>query len=319
MLSEFNSFFWTVYERKFERFKYARIARSDLRLNPACFFIFSRIQSLANFRTRIADLARQKRLARYFRSKRTINRILRYLSVRHVLRHGRDLFQTRQDRKARPINLHLLYFVHSPATALYVQFIIYLAFNRGSLEHVTTDQIQASLGIDRTVANGLAAWLRANVSRISKRTLRGLVFRSTRPCLRQYVRGAGAGDSASAGGRSYFVPPPDLSLLKRDLSSLFLTGTDPPGPGQNQNAEENGFAQPVSRIMPLALSAVLGMRDHGSAVSPGQRENAKAMPKREQLARLKELSREKIESMSNRELLLMFLPDEQKKFFFVPA
>jgi len=174
--------------RQATRDRYYAVARSALSLPGSHWYLYSLIAVLANFTTRIADLAYRSRVLRSWRSKRQINRILGDLVQRgYICQHGRKLYsltgrtQRRDNARLRPINAHILLAASDESTGLYARFLVSLAWNRLPWCRWTWRTVQKTLKIDTGTAQQLYQAFQAIRDETTRKTLRKVVFWSVRP------------------------------------------------------------------------------------------------------------------------------------------
>lgn len=305
--ADLDQFFDLVLSRKFSRERYARIRRQDLLLNPFSFFMFCRFAFLANYRTRVANIAREKRQARAYRSKRTVNRTVSALAA-----SGRIRALTRGTcfvaRMGRPINVHVLHLAMDPLHALCVQFLLFLAFWRGDLTEVRTSSIQAALGVDRGLALHLGRWLRSRQSSLVRRKIRNAVFYCKTPYMgckswRHYCR--------TRGRRFGIVPPTVFSSLLSDIQVGSLTrtrGRSEKVP-RSRSTERNVSLAGRYQTMPKKLGQIL--RD---LCTPDQPVVVRSLSKVDcrQSGPASELAETVTKDHSALDLLTMYLPEKLK-------
>ena len=221
---------------RFDRERYVRLARVDLSLYKTDFHVFAALSSLANFATKLIDFRRQRRYLRTERTKSTVNRrISRMVSMGKVHRLGGHMYRLRHDRRARPICLGLVNMATDPESAQAVQFLLWLAFWRGSLAAITIEDIRQGLSVGRREAACMASWLRANVDQVDRRTLRRMVFFSRRPSWWEHPHTRRAGAKRLRLTRDHFAPGTKGRLSR--ISQIGLTGSKhSPAPDGNPAA-----------------------------------------------------------------------------------
>jgi len=162
---------------------YARISRNDfIGLRGGRFLTYCLLKSLANFRDQAVRLKYQYRFLKRGYHKRTIQRNIRYLAKNGFIEKlAPGEYGMPRDRRGRPIRLSFLNCITDPETALFGRFILLLAFWRGNWENLTTRRIRAALSVDIQTAGQLRRWLKSTRGKLHRRTIRSIVFYSTKP------------------------------------------------------------------------------------------------------------------------------------------
>jgi len=174
--------------RQFARDRYYAITRASLSLAGPYWYLYTLIATLADFRTRIADLAWRSRTLHRWRCKRQINRILSgLLSAGYISWHGRRQYsivgrvERREAARLRPINAFVLTAGNRGKNGLYARFLVSLAWTRLPWSRWTWQKVQKTLKIDNGAAQQLFKAFQEIRETTTRRKLRKAVFWSLVP------------------------------------------------------------------------------------------------------------------------------------------
>jgi hypothetical protein len=170
---------------------YGKLHRSDYRLPRSHFLLLSRVALLANFQRGTMHIGPTRRAIQSETGRRTYFRAARSLErTGRILRLSRSTVYYPYRRGSRPINQAVLSLVHTRQTAGWIQFLVWLAHQRGPWSGLTVDRIQRALRIERSQAMEYRAWIRNGASGLDTKRLRAIVFYSAKPNWRAYRNGA---------------------------------------------------------------------------------------------------------------------------------
>jgi hypothetical protein len=243
-VDDVDTFFRVALRRAAAGRHYGGLSRLSLALPSPAFLLYVTIAHLANFKTRIADLAWRRRMLRSWRSPRQQRRILASLQPRFIESYGRQRYGIRgrttylRGAAIRPIRAGLLHLVTDDRSALLTRWILWLAWWRGPWTDIRLQTVRDGLRIDRGTAAVLYKWLRRCGLQRGKAALRRAVFWSTRP-MWQYWR------AVRARTGSLFLPRKRLQSYHTEDRAYGKTG--PPGRGPGPPRSESDRVTPAAQ------------------------------------------------------------------------
>lgn len=258
---------------------YARVSRLDWEGDTGRWFFVARLLQVLDWKTQLVRIGQLRWRIHDVICKRTQNRHIADLCRSgEWSRSGRKDLKRHAPKSARPVNSALLALVVDRETALWVRWLLLLAWWRGHYNCLTVRVIARRLGCGHDAACMFADWLRGALDRgITRACIRRAVFRSraawtwrrqSQRAPQCQVCGNAEGCCAcdqeirTLRGRSADVPAlRDLDLNPdRDQTSMPPDGTDAVGRPRHGPPERDTTG---SRCRHEARSDNAGGRRHG--------------------------------------------------------